>query len=256
MSVPEIITEVSSGIVSITFLKAGSKIASGSAFLAKDMVISNNHIFHPGEGSFAPDVIVKLKVDNSEFTFKYSDLASYVVCGSPQEHDDYIVLDIRDNNFFKSKYQFELGTHKDIRTGEQVLIMGYPFEQEQLTSHIGYISAQYLEGGVNIMQLDASVNNGNSGGPLIDLRTKNVVGIITRKATGLVKQFDDLMDTFDKNAEILQKLEGIAWGGLTIGKILATSQQQMNEIAKNIKRSANVGIGYAFSCDKLKLEIE
>lgn len=63
---------------------------------------------------------------------------------------------------------------------------------------------------MNVIQLDASVNNGNSGGPLVDLNTKKVVGIVTRKDTGLYKQFDDLIASFDTNIEVLKKLQGLS----------------------------------------------
>jgi len=254
MSMPTIIADVSSGVVSVTFYNGDNKIASGSAFLSGGKIVSNNHVFHPVEGDFAPNTIVRLMVSDSRFIFQYSELTKYVISGSTVDNHDYILLDISTSNFFDGKFQFELGTHDDMSVGEQILIMGYPFEHENLTSHLGHVSAKYIEGDVNVIQLDASVNNGNSGGPLIDPSTKKVIGIVTRKATGLASQFDELIHSFDSNATVLSKLQGLSWGKLTIGEIFATSQRQMKEIARNIKRSANVGIGYAFSCNKLKEE--
>lgn len=256
MDIPKIIQEVSSGVVLISFYKDTEKIGSGSAFLCKNKIISNNHVFHPREGNFPLETTVILKVAGSEFKFQYSDLAKYVVCGSEEQYDDYIILDIKNEDFFKNKFCFELGNHDDVKIGQQILIMGYPFEHENLTSHVGYISAKYIEAGVNVIQLDVSVNNGNSGGPLIDPITNKVVGVVSRKATGLARQFDDLIASFDYNAKTLGQLQGLSWGKLTIGEIFSTSQNQMKEIARNIKRSANVGIGYAFSCDKLINEID
>ena len=49
--------------------------------------------------------------------------------------------------------------------------------------------------GVDIIQLDASVNSSNSGGPLIHPESGDVFGIITRKATGLTDMFDELRVT-------------------------------------------------------------
>lgn len=253
-NITDIITKIKSGVALVSFYQNGEKIASGSAFLCKNKIISNNHVFHPEGESFNSSVDVKIKILNSEFVFKYSDLGQHVIIGSPINTNDYIVLDIKNEEFFKDKFQFELGSHENVEVGDQILIAGYPFEHENLTSHVGHVSAKYFEVGVNIIQLDASVNNGNSGGPLIDPKTVKVVGIVTRKATGLTKQFDDLISSFNYNASMLSKLQGLSWGDLTIGNILATSQGQMKEIARNIKRSANVGIGYAFSCDKLKEE--
>jgi len=249
-----LISEIKSGVVLVSFYQGQEKIASGSAFLCKNKIISNSHVFYPSEGNFPLDTTVVLKTNDSEFRFDYSKLAAYVISGSAKDYFDYIILDIKDTNFFKNKFNFELRTHNDVEVGQEILIMGYPFEHENLTSHIGHVSSKYLKSSVNVIQLDASVNNGNSGGPLVDLNTKKVVGIVTRKDTGLYKQFDDLIASFDTNIEVLKKLQGLSWGKLTIGEILSVPQNQMKAIAINIKRSANVGIGYAFSCDKLQKE--
>lgn len=253
-SIVGLISKIKSGVVSVSFYQNQTKIASGSAFLCKNKIISNNHVFYPSEGNFPQDAIVVLKANGSEFRFEYSKLSDYVISGSTTDYFDYIILDIKNEDFFKDKFCFDLGMHDDIEVGQEILIMGYPFENENLTSHIGHISAKYLESNVNVIQLDASVNNGNSGGPLIDIATEKVVGIVTRKATGLVKQFDDLIASFDKNVEVLKKITGLSFGSTTIGEILSVPQNQMKLIAISIKRSANVGIGYAFSCDRLQKE--
>ena len=253
-NIVSLISEIKSGVVLVSFYQGQEKIASGSAFLCKNKIISNNHVFHPPEGNFQSDTAVVLKTNDSEFRFEYSKLSEYVISGSAENYFDYITLDIRSDEFSKSKFNFELGAHDDVEVGQKILIMGYPFEHGNLTSHVGHVSAKYLKDDVNVIQLDASVNNGNSGGPVVDLNTKKVVGIVTRKATGLVKQFDDLIKSFDTNVEVLKKITGLSFGTLTLGDLLSISQNQMKVIAINIKRSANVGIGYAFSCDKLQEE--
>jgi len=255
MNLSNLIFKISSGVAAISFYKDSEKIGSGSAFLCKNKIISNNHVFHPEGRNFPLDVNVKIKIADSEFSFQYNKLSDYIIVGSDTSSSDYIVLDIKNEVFFKDKFQFDLGTHEDVKIGDKILVEGYPFEHENLTSHIGYVSAKYINSSINIIQLDASVNNGNSGGPLIETESLKVVGIITRKATGLVRQFDELIDSFDGNIQIFQKLKGtLRWGDLDLMDMFTISQRQMQEIAKNIKRSANVGIGYAFSCDKLKQE--
>ena len=254
-NITDIISKIKSGVASVSFYQNGEKIASGSAFLCKNKVVSNNHAFHLEGESSNSDVDVKIKISNSEFVFKYSDLSQYVITDSPINANDYIVLDIKNEEFFKDKFQFELGNYEDVGVGAKILIEGYPFEHENLISHVGYVSAKYVESDVNIIQIDASVNNGNSGGPLVDITSLKVVGIITRKATGLFKQFDELIKSFDSNVQNFQKLRGtLSWGKPDLMDMLSVSQRQMQEIARNIRRSTNVGIGYAFSCDKLKKE--
>lgn len=261
MEESELIKKVRSGIVSISFYKNDEKIASGSGFLCKKKLISNNHVFMTPDGLLINESQIKVfsGADATDPILEqgYEEFMQTLVCGSDRINYDYAVFDIKIDH--TKHYQFHIGDHQEIEEGEKVLILGFPFEIENLTSHIGYISSKYTSGNVNLMQLDASVNSGNSGGPLVNPKTLNVVGIVTRKYTGLYKQFDDLIKSFEENAKILDNVGGIM--GLSRGEInidpmkaLAISQRQMKQIAENIKRSANTGIGYAFSCDKLKEE--
>ncbi len=258
--IPQIIKNLKSGVAKISFYKDGTRISSGSAFLCRKRLISNNHVFFDPNAKSLEGTIVSVRFGNMNtreddlIKMPYEDFMKKLENSSPTEMYDYSIfkLDQIDSNKY---FQFELGDHNDIEEGEQVLIMGYPFDQINLTSHIGYISSIFNEKDINVIQLDASVNNGNSGGPLIDLKTYEVVGIISRKQTGLAEQFDELIKSFDDNINLLSRLKGtLRWGNLDIMDIFSVSQRQMQSIAWNLKRSSNVGIGFAFSCDKLKKE--
>lgn len=272
-SIPKIIKEIKSGVVQINFYDAGEKISSGSGFLCKDKLITNNHVFYP-QGITLEETSVSIRFGDTSYgeddpiLTNFKDLKEFINVGSTEENFDYLVIDL--NKSLKAiqhikindklvnldkRYKFELGSHLDVEEGEQILIMGFPFGNKNLTSHIGYVSSIYDNGRVNIIQLDASINNGNSGGPLIDFKTCKAIGTITRKQTGLAEQFDELIKGFDTNINLLSRLKGsLRWGNLDIMDIFSATQRQMKSIAWNIKRSSNVGIGFAFSCENLKKE--
>ncbi|MCH7997361.1 MAG: trypsin-like peptidase domain-containing protein [Chloroflexi bacterium] len=76
-----------------------------------------------------------------------------------------------------------LGSSKEMRLGEEVITLGYPVFagiDSTLTVTIGVVSAFVtdLTDGTELIQTDASINKGNSGGPLVNLRGE-VVGINT-----------------------------------------------------------------------------
>lgn len=86
----------------------------------------------------------------------------------------------------KSKQKFtsaKLGNSDNIRVGEWVIAIGSPFGLEQ-TVTAGIISAErqsvQIEGRTYeaMIQTDASINRGNSGGPLINMRGE-IIGINT-----------------------------------------------------------------------------
>jgi hypothetical protein len=73
-----------------------------------------------------------------------------------------------------------LGDIADLAQGDKVMIIGSPLGLE-FTVHEGSVSSlQRSAGGIAFVQLDAKVNPGNSGGPVIDARGR-VVGVVTLK---------------------------------------------------------------------------
>jgi len=138
---------------------------------------------------------------------------------------------------------------------DQIAFLGYPFEHNNLTCHSGIISSFYTSGPVNIIQLDASVNASNSGGPLIDPLSGRVLGVITLKATGLTKSFKALRAAIKGNiaAMIAAQQQGIVAEimGVNPVKAFEVGQRQMLMTLDEIERQANVGIGYAFSIEHL-----
>ena len=238
--------DCSSGTVQIFLEKEGRKIGSGSGFLINDGIITNYHVVR---ATSFDAIAIRFDGDDP------SDQGSYirvtiddvVAAESPENEMDYAFLSMNELEF-EGRYKFTF-SEESVKVGQKIAFMGYPFGMFNLTCHIGYISSIYTKNDVLIYQIDGSVNGGNSGGPLISLDTGNVIGIVTRAQTGLIeKQFDNLIQTLQSNQQALSKAKTIMKiGGFDPVQGFIASQAAMDVIAKNIKRSANVGIGFAFS---------
>ena len=81
-----------------------------------------------------------------------------------------------------------LGSSDDLIVGDQVVAIGNPLGELTATLTVGYVSAK--ERTVNtdgtiitMLQTDAAINSGNSGGPLFNMKGQ-VVGITTAKYSG------------------------------------------------------------------------
>tara|TARA_B100000700_G_C15045940_1_gene857923 strand:+ start:1763 stop:3157 length:1395 start_codon:yes stop_codon:yes gene_type:complete len=142
--------------------RKASSLGSGFIIDKKGIVITNNHVIDKAE-----DILVK--VNSKEFKAK-------VIGADP--YADLAVLKIESKeNFVPVKF----GDSDKARVGEWVVAIGNPFGLGGTVTS-GIISARNRDIGMtrydDFIQTDASINQGNSGGPLFNLNGE-VIGINT-----------------------------------------------------------------------------
>ncbi len=248
--------EFRSGVVQIFLERDHQKIGSGSGFLVSGGIITNSHVIHKTNYD-----VIAIRFDESDS----ADQNSYVrviindviAAESLENERDYAFLKMEEPEF-TGRHLFSFSENETVKVGQMIAFMGYPFGMYNLTCHMGYISSIYEENGGLIYQIDGSVNGGNSGGPLISLDSGDVIGLVTRAETGLIKeQFSNLMNALKSNQQAFSKAKSsVIFGDFDSRKHFVKSQAAMEVIAKNLRRSANVGIGYAFSSDDVRDRFE
>lgn len=82
----------------------------------------------------------------------------------------------------------KLGSSDALAVGDQVAAIGNPLGELNATLTVGYVSGKdrtvSTDGtAINMLQTDAAINSGNSGGPLFNMKGE-VVGITTAKYSG------------------------------------------------------------------------
>lgn len=82
----------------------------------------------------------------------------------------------------------KLGSSDSLTIGEQVVAIGFPLSAQDATLTVGYVSAKNRDVNtsgvaINMLQTDAAINSGNSGGPLFNMNGE-VIGITTAKYSG------------------------------------------------------------------------
>ena len=142
--------------------RKATSLGSGFIIQKNGTVITNNHVIVNAE-----DIIVR--VNNKEYQAK-------VIGADP--YSDLAVLKIESSETFKI---VEFGNSDKSRVGDWVVAIGNPFGFGG-TVTAGIISSRNRDIGLtrydDFIQTDASINQGNSGGPLFDLNG-NVIGINT-----------------------------------------------------------------------------
>ena len=139
--------------------------ALGSGFIIdkKGLVVTNNHVIQGAE-----DIVVTFN-DKTEYKAKVVGKDPYM---------DLAVLEIESNEKF---VPVTFGDSDKARVGDWVIAIGNPFGFGGTVTS-GIISSRNRDIGLtrydDFIQTDASINQGNSGGPLFDLNGK-VIGINT-----------------------------------------------------------------------------
>ena len=149
----------------------GVAVSTGSGFIITEdgFVVTNQHVVD-GNGS-----ITVITTDGTEYPAK--------LVGA-DDANDVALLKVEAQGLRPVK----LGSSEDLIVGDQVAAIGNPLGELTSTLTVGYISAKERDVttdgfAINMLQTDAAINSGNSGGPLFNMRGE-VIGITTAKYSG------------------------------------------------------------------------
>lgn len=198
MSIPDIVRKLSPSVVGISCIIGDAQVSGTGIIMSDDgYIVTNAHVV---DGASAISVVVTDKTNKSE---EKEDSSSKSVAekilekqnsGSREDSNitaeligidvqtDLAVLKIDSSGLTKA----EFGTSGDIVVGELAIVIGNPLGFELAnTVTSGIISATDRaltidDRTMNLIQTDASINSGNSGGPLINAYGQ-VIGITSAK---------------------------------------------------------------------------
>lgn len=179
-SISSSVDKVYGSTVIIYAYENGQQISTGTGFVYKKdksnaYIMTNNHVIDDADS---------VKVEFNDRTDK---IDAKILGG--EVYSDIAVLTIDANEVENT---VEIGSSEDIKLGDTIFTVGSPMGSTYKgTVTKGIISgknrmvAVNLTGStsdyyMNVLQLDAAVNPGNSGGPLCDV-SGNVIGIISLK---------------------------------------------------------------------------
>lgn len=160
-----------------------SSQAEGSGIIISEdgYILTNNHIINSADSSIYYEVSEATKVS----VYLYNDETPYEakIIGT-DEQTDLAIIKIEKDNLAVA----ELGDSNSVKIGEFAMAIGNPLGMESSVTS-GIISAVNRsvtsEDGTtyNLIQTDAAINSGNSGGALVNAEGK-VIGINTLKLSG------------------------------------------------------------------------
>jgi len=232
----------------------GVSIDTLSGFKVKDSLVTTDFAFYipkakKVEISFVSDdansVVASMKIPYQEFI---NDLK----IGVFDNHTGYSIfkLDFPD---FKDIPSLKLSERRKFSIGHQVALLAYSSGYSNLTLRSGIISSFFTNSdGIRFFQFDGLSCLGNSGGPIIDPETMQVIGIISRRNTPVSRSYKQLVDIITSNIDELNKIQGVVkYGDIDPIQVLIANQNQVKQLANNIYRYAAFGTTQIVMLDQI-----
>lgn len=200
------------------------KVGGGTGFIvtADGLVVTNKHVVSDSDAEYT--IITN---DGVEYGAK-------VVSQDPM--NDLAVIKITQKNGNSAKVKtfpaLEFGDSDSVQIGQSILAIGYALGEYQNTVTKGIISARGREitaGGPEgvatlsgLIQTDAAINSGNSGGPLINLKGQ-VIGVNVAIAAGAqgigfaipINDVKPVLESIQKYGKIVRPMLGVRYLMLT-----------------------------------------
>ena len=139
-----------------------------------------------------------------------------------------------------------LSLNKNVEIGQPIAILGCQLEQSNLCIKSGIVSSTFINGNnLKYIQIDSSIKQGNSGSPIVNTETMEVIGIIGHKLAGITQSHIRMRQIINKNLAILKKSQGLFnVEDIDPIQVLIANQNQIKYITNDIYKTATMSIGY------------
>jgi V8-like Glu-specific endopeptidase len=231
-------------ICQLNFLnERGVSVDSLTGFKVNNFLVTCQHAFcvekaHKVEITFVDSDANTIK---ASMRIPYAELTKELRIGASNNCGHYAVFNIGLPEF-ENIPSLTLSEQRNFVIGSQVASLSFTYGYSNLSLKTGVISSAYVnKEGIRFIQFDGQVCYGNSGAPLINPDTLEVIGIVTRRNTPAARAYNQLMEITTSNLSELRKVESsVKFGDIDPIQVLIANQNQLKHLANIIyKHSSN-----------------
>lgn len=225
-------------------IECGSSSGSGFSFIETDVIVTNNHVIAPYHSN---------RQDIEAVTENGQRILTELIAHSPENQFDFAVLRAK-SPVPGGRHVLKPAFNHPKARGTKVVFSGFPHGIHDLLTHEAVISGPAAP---HSFYIDGSVNGGNSGGPIIDSTSGEVIGIVTQRRFLGGAQLGDLRQQI---SQLLQYCQGIANRGsvqivgIDFGGFVQMMAQGFSIMDRIIQANANSGIGIGFGIEQVQQE--
>jgi S1-C subfamily serine protease len=228
-------------------IACGPSTGTGFSFRSERIVITNAHVIRPALGG-VPFRIEAITEDGTKIPAKvlrYSDETNY----------DFAILELQ-QPLPAGRHILQPSTAAIVR-GAKIAFAGFPHGIHDLLVHEAIMSGPCAQIGFYI---DGSVNEGNSGGPIVSADTGEVVGIVTQRRFLNGAALQGMSKDVDRLAQQLQKMRAgqgnLGLNGIDLDLLTGNVTEGLRALSAVITSNSNVGIGIGFKIEFVDAEYQ
>jgi len=231
------------------YSSAGIKLLSMTGFKVNEhFLITDDYLF-----KIYKAVKVKIKfvnpdgyTENASIEIPMNELKRRILKGIDNEKTSFAAINIDFKEFAKIP-SLKLSKNETIEIGQSIAVLGYQLDQENLSIKTGIVSSAFKhDNGLKYLQVDSNIKQGNSGSPLINAETGEVIGIIGHKLASITQSHKRMKQIINNNLAILKKSQGkFNVEEIDPIQVLIANQNQIKHITNEIYKTATMSIGYA-----------
>jgi len=244
-----------SSVCSIRFLNGNDiEIVSLTGFKSGDHLFTHDMVNRLHKAEFVEIKFVKEDGHTIVALERLSmhDFSERIITSYDQEITGFSLLSIADLAFDNIP-SLEMAFNRHIYIGQAVALLGYQYDNPSLTIKSGIVSTVIHRNSNRYLQFDGSTIWGNSGSPLIDVKTNEVLGIIGYKLDRKNKSYEKMMEISNSNIKMLEKAQGeFEVSGVDPIQVLIAWQKQILQLAGEIYKASGSGIGVAIDTKTIK----
>jgi V8-like Glu-specific endopeptidase len=231
------------------YSEAGIKTLSMTGFKVNDhFLVTDDYLFKVNKA-----VKVKLRfvnedgyTENKSVEISLDELKQRIINSLDKEKTSFAAINI-DFKEFESIPSLEMkGKDKNINIGQSIAVLGYQLDQDNLAIKTGIVSSAFEKNDLKYLQVNSSIKQGNSGSPIINIKTGEVIGIIGHKLATVTQSHKRMKQIINNNLAILKKSQGkFNVEEIDPIQVLIANQNQIKHISNEIYKTATMSNGYA-----------
>jgi len=222
--------------VTATGFKSGDFIIT-DAYSYKLQDFSHVQILFVGEDSTT--VTAKIFITYQEFCHR-------ILNAGIDDPQGFLVV-LSDFDEFKNIPSLKLAKSRQRNIGDQVALIGFRCDHENLSIMSGIISSVYYNNNQRLVEVDSTVRQGCAGSPVIHAESHEVIGIVGFRLVTLHRSHNQMMKIINDNLKTLKEVEGkISIQDIDPIQVLIANQNQIKHMVLQFFRLTDIRTAIAY----------